>query len=297
MKALFVFNPYSGKAQIRNHLLDIIDTIVKAGYEVTTYPTQCRKDATRIVNEKAAEYDLIICSGGDGTLDEVVTGLLSSGAKTKLGYIPAGSTNDFASSLGISSNMMEAAGTIAEGESFACDIGKFNDGIFVYVAAFGLFTEVSYETPQEIKNVLGHAAYVLEGIKQIQNIQSYNMRIEADDRIIKDDFIYGMITNSYSVGGFQLAPGKTTELNDGLFEVTLIKRPKDLIELNLILAALVNEKVNTDFMYSFKTSKLKITSKKQVAWTLDGEFGGKLKEIEIENLNKALNIIVPKEKK
>lgn len=294
MKALFIFNPYSGKAQIKNYLLDIIDTIVKAGYEVTTYPTQGRKDATRIANEKASEYDLIVCSGGDGTLDEVVTGILQSGADVKLGYIPAGSTNDFASSLGISSNMIEAAKTVVEGESFSCDIGKFNDGIFVYVAAFGLFTEVSYETPQEIKNVLGHAAYVLEGIKQIQNIQSYNMKIECDDRIIRDEFIYGMVTNSYSVGGFQLAPGKTTELNDGLFEVTLIKKPKDLIELNMILAALVNEKVNTDFMYCFKTSSLKITARKQVAWTLDGEFGGKLKDVEIKNLHEVLKVIVPK---
>lgn len=294
MKALFIFNPYSGKAQVRTFLFEIIDTLVKAGYEVTTYPTQCSKDATRIANEKAKEYDLIACSGGDGTLDEVVTGVLKAGATTKIGYIPAGSTNDFASSLGISSYMPDAVRTIAENNVFPCDVGRFNDSYFVYVAAFGLFTEVSYETPQEIKNVLGHAAYVLQGIKQIQNIQSYKLKVSYEDKTIEDDFIYGMITNSYSVGGFQLAPEKTTELNDGLFEVTLIKSPRNMIDLNMILASLLSENFDTEFIYSFKTDKVTVESENEVAWTFDGEYGGKHTRVEVENLKHAINILVPK---
>ncbi len=294
MKALFIFNPYSGKAQVRTFLFEIIDTLTKAGYEVTTYPTQASKDATRMAYENANNYDLVVCSGGDGTLDEVVTGILRAGATTRLGYIPAGSTNDFASSLGISSYMPDAARIIAEGNEFACDIGKFNDSNFVYVAAFGIFTEVSYETPQEIKNVLGHAAYVLQGIKQIQNIQSYKLKVSYEDKVIEDDFIYGMITNSYSVGGFQLAPGKTTELNDGLFEVTLIKSPRNMIELNMILMALLNENIDTKYMYCFKTDKLTVESEAEVAWTFDGEYGGKHKFVEIENLKHAVNILIPK---
>lgn len=293
MKALFIFNPYSGKAQIRNHLCDIIDTLVKGGYEVTAHPTQSPKDATEVAKAKSAEYDLIVCSGGDGTLDEVVTGILASGVRKKIGYIPAGSTNDFASSLGISSNMVDAAKTIVNGKEFACDIGKFNDSHFVYVAAFGLFTEVSYETPQEIKNVLGHAAYVLEGIKQIQNIQSYKIKFTYDDNVIEDEFIYGMITNSFSVGGFKMAPGKTTELNDGLFEVTLIKTPKNMIELNMILAALVNENIDTKFMYTFKTDHLTMVSENEVAWTFDGEFGGRFKQASMRNLKQAIDIMIP----
>ena len=293
-KALFIFNPFSGKAQIRNHLCDIIDVLVKGGFEVTAYPTQCPKDAIRVAQDKAKDYDTIICSGGDGTLDEVVAGVLASGTNKRIGYIPAGSTNDFARSLGIPSDMVEAARLVVSGKEYACDVGRFNDSHFVYVAAFGIFTEVSYETPQEIKNVLGHAAYVLEGIKQIQNIQSQRIRFMYEDQVIEDEFIYGMITNSFSVGGFKLAPGKTTELNDGLFEVTLIKTPKNMIELNSILAALVSENVDSKYMYTFKTDKLTMVSENEVAWTFDGEFGGKITQATMKNLKQAINMIIPK---
>lgn len=299
-KALFIFNPYSGKGQIKNNLLDIIDVLVKAEYEVTVYPTQYEKQAISLVENRSSEYDLLVCSGGDGTLDEIVTGMIQSGFKTPIGYIPAGSTNDFAKSLELPSNMKSAAEVVAAGKLFACDIGMFNNDVFVYIAAFGLFTEVSYETPQEMKNVLGHMAYILEGVKQFQNIKSHHMIItyKEDDieKSIEDDFIFGMVTNSFSVGGFKTVlgnvTGKNVALNDGLFEVTLVKRPRNPIELNSILVSLVSEKIDTEYMYCFKAKELVLESQTEVAWTLDGEFGGKHTRVELVDMHEAMDIIV-----
>lgn len=294
-RLLFIFNPKAGKGQIRNNLLDIIDTFVKAGYEVNARPTQYAGEAVEIARDWSAEYDLVVCSGGDGTLDEVVTGIMKSGQCRPIGYIPAGSTNDFANSLGLPRNMKSAADVVVGGQPYACDIGSFNDNSFVYIAAFGLFTEVSYETSQEIKNVLGHMAYILEGVKKLAAIKSYRMKITTQDTVIEDDFLYGMVTNSISVGGFKGITGKFVDLSDGVFEVTLIKRPKSLEELNQIIGALTLRDIDAAQMYCFKTSYLKIETPEEVAWTLDGEFGGRHTEVVIENLNRALEIMVPEE--
>lgn len=299
-KALFLVNPHAGKGLIKNHLLDIVDILTKGGYLVTVYTTQAQGEAVRVVKERDQQYDLVVCSGGDGTLEEVVSGMRQSGFDTTLGYIPAGSTNDFANSLNISSNMKKAAQAIVNGEIFSCDIGKFNEDVFVYIAAFGLFTEVSYGTPQELKNALGHMAYVLEGVKQIQNVQSYHMKFTYEEQEgditrnveIEDEFLFGMITNSRSVGGMKNITGPDVSLNDGLFEVTLIKRPSNMIELNLILAGLLNEKFDTDLMYTFKTKRIYAESADEVAWTLDGEFGGKHTKVEMENCKEAINIMI-----
>ena len=294
-KLLFVFNPHSGKAQIRNQLLDILDTMVKAEYEVTVYPTQESGDATHKVAMEAEHYDLVVCSGGDGTLEETVSGLMRCANRPLLGYIPAGSTNDFANSLGIPRDMAVAAQTAVSGRAFPCDIGSFNEDYFVYVAAFGLFTEVSYKTSQEWKNVLGHAAYILEGMRSLHEIPSYLMQVEYDNVRLQDEFIYGMISNSTSVGGFKGMTGKDVLLDDGLFEVTLIKKPRNPIELNEIIASLINLVDDTNMIYSFKTDKVHITAKREVPWTLDGEFGGDHAEILIENLCRAVSIMVPLE--
>lgn len=300
-KALFIINPHSGKGLIKNSLLGIVDILVKAGYEVTVYPTQGRGDACRAMRERNKYYNLIVCSGGDGTLDEIVTGMIQSGFKTTIGYIPAGSTNDFANSLKISSTMKQAAETIVNGTVFSCDVGRFNEDVFVYIAAFGLFTEVSYGTPQEMKNMLGHMAYILEGVKHLQNIKSYRLKVTSvsengETKIIEDDFIFGMVTNSYSVGGFKSIAGNVFKgriaLNDGLFEVTLIKMPKNPIELNSILAALAIQNIDTEYMYSFKSGKLIIESREEVAWTLDGEFGGKHKLVTLTDDMQAMDIMI-----
>lgn len=289
-KLLFIFNPHSGKGQIKNNLVDIVDIMVKAGYDVTIYTTQARADATRKVMEEAANFDRIVCSGGDGTLDEVVTGLIKSDMNTPIGYIPAGSTNDFANSLGIPKEMVKAAEVAVGKNPFPCDIGDFNSDTFVYVAAFGLFTEVSYKTSQQLKNIFGHVAYIMEGAKHLHDILSYNMQVEYEGHVFQDEFIYGMVTNSVSVGGFKGMTGTDVKLDDGVFEVTLIKKPHNPIELNEILACLTNMIDDSDLIYSFKTNEVKITAREQIAWTLDGEFGGEHEEVIIRNLNKRVTI-------
>lgn len=292
-KVLFVLNPCSGKARIKNYLLDIVDTMVKAAYEVTIYPTQKQGDAMEKIQEAAGEYDLVVCSGGDGTLDEVVTGMMTGHVKVPLGYIPAGSTNDFAVSLGIPKDMGKAAAAAVSGNPFACDIGAFNENFFVYVAAFGLFTEVPYKTSQEWKNVLGHAAYILEGAKHLYDIPSYMMEVQYDNIRLQDEFIFGMISNSTSVGGFKGMTGKDVLLDDGLFEVTLIKKPRNPIELNEIIASLINLVDDTDMVYSFKTGEVCFRSREDISWTLDGEFGGNHREVSVQNLCKCIQIMIP----
>lgn len=294
-RLLFVFNPHSGKAQIKNQLLDIVDVMVKAGYEVTVYPTQEQGDATRKVEQEAGAYDLVVCCGGDGTLDEAVTGMMRRGEKVPLGYIPAGSTNDFATSLGIPKDMVRAAEAAVRGREFQCDIGSFNNDYFVYVAAFGLFTAVSYKTSQEWKNVLGHAAYILEGMRSLHEIPSFLMQVHYGSIRLQDEFVFGMISNSTSVGGFKGMTGRDVLLDDGVFEVTLIRKPRNPMELNEIIASLVNLVDDTDMVYSFKTDEVQITSRDPVSWTLDGEFGGEHTEVAIRNLRQAIGIVVPNE--
>ncbi|MCI5878791.1 MAG: YegS/Rv2252/BmrU family lipid kinase [Lachnospiraceae bacterium] len=291
-KLLFIFNPCSGKGQIKNKLMEVIDIMVKAGYEVTVHSTQDREDAMQKVKSEAKNYDLVICSGGDGTLDEAVTGMMQSEKKVPLGYIPAGSTNDFANSLKIPKDIVKAAHAAVEGRKFPVDVGYFNGDSFIYIAAFGLFTDVSYQTSQELKNVLGHAAYILEGAKRLHNITSYKMRVEYDGNIIEDEFAYGMITNSVSVGGFKKLTGKNVLLDDGLFEVTLIRMPKNPVEWNEILGCLANLKDDSELIYTFKTDCVKFLPEDVIPWTLDGEFGGEHKNVIVKNVHQALEIMV-----
>lgn len=287
----FIYNPHAGRAQIKNNLLDIIDIFVKGGYEVTVHPTQYARDAVETVkNLEKDYYDMLVCSGGDGTLDEVVTGMMLADMRLPLGYIPAGSTNDFANSLKLPKNMKAAATAIMTGNPFPCDIGSFNEDTFVYIAAFGIFTAVSYETRQQMKNVLGHMAYILEGAKQLTAIKSYEMHIEYSENIIEGDFLFGMVTNSLSVGGFKSITGRNVKLDDGVFEVTLIKRPQNLSELQAIISSLLLEEVDTQYMYTFKSDRLHISAGVEVPWTLDGEFGGSHTDVEICNNMKRLEI-------
>lgn len=291
-RMLFVYNPRAGKAQIRSNLLDIIDIFVKAGYEVTAYPTQATGDAVKAVKERQGSYDMVACCGGDGTLDEVVNGMMQCEEKLPVGYIPAGSTNDFANSLKIPKNMIKAADVVVNGVNYACDIGRFNNDNFIYVAAFGIFTDVSYETKQDVKNVLGHAAYLLEGVKRLPSVRACPLKITCNDQVIEGEFLYGMVTNSYSVGGFRGITGQDILLDDGLFEVTLIRTPRNPMELNSILAALAIQNIDTQYMYSFKSGRLVIESEEEIAWTLDGEFGGTHTQVTLTNEKRAMDIMV-----
>ena len=296
-KMLFVFNPKAGKGKIKTHLLDIVDIFSSHNYEIIIRSKQAPRDAYDKAKEYADSVDLIVCSGGDGTLDEVVTGIMEVDSSVPIGYIPAGSTNDFANSLFMPKNMIRVAEMIMAEELYHCDIGRFNQKTFAYVAAFGLFTDVSYETDQDLKNVLGHVAYVLEGVKRLFDIKSYHMKVSSEEVQVEDDFIVGMITNSRSVGGFKNLTGKNVDMNDGFFEVTLIVHPKNPLQLQEIMTALVMAEDNTDMIYSFKTRQLTIETDEEVPWTLDGEFGGNHSYVEIENRHKALNLYLQSSKK
>ncbi len=294
---LFVFNPKAGKGKIKTNLMDIVDVFNKSEYEVIIHATQQPRDAYEKAKEYADSVDLIVLSGGDGTLDEVVTGIMEKKSNVPIGYIPAGSTNDFANSLFMPKNMVAAASMIMEEELYHCDIGRFNRQTFAYIAAFGLFTDVSYQTDQDLKNILGHVAYLLEGMKRLFDIKSFHMKVRSAEMEIEDDFIYGMVTNSRSVGGFKNLTGKNVDMNDGLFEVTLITRPKNPLELQEIMASLLIAEDNTDLIHSFKSREITIESDEEVPWTLDGEFGGSHTLVEIENKHEALNLYLKSTKK
>ena len=239
------------------------------------------------------KYELIICSGGDGTLDEVISGVMECEHRSAIGYIPCGSTNDFAHSLKIPTSMTKAAEHIAAWNEFPYDIGRFNDDYFVYIAAFGLFTDVSYETSQDVKNVLGHLAYILEGIKKLTDIKTYPMRMESEEMTVEGDFIFGMVTNSTSVGGFRNITGKHVHLDDGVFEVTLIKTPQNILELNeIIQAVLAGKSDNNKYFYQFRSRAVKFISEVPVAWTQDGEFGGYHEVVDVKNDRQALRLLV-----
>ncbi len=291
-KMLFIYNPNAGKGLIKKKLADILNIFAKAEYEVTIYPTQCAQDAYGKVLKCEQLYDLVVCSGGDGTLDEVVTGMMQRQERMPIGYIPAGTTNDFAASLNIPKNMLKAARIAVEGKPFACDVGSFNKDSFIYVAAFGLFTDIPYQTSQNLKKILGHAAYVLGGAKQLAHIPAYSMKIVHDGEVLEDKFMLGMVTNSKSVGGFKGITGKDVEFNDGEFEVTLFHKPKNLIELEEIINAFLRGKMNTKHRYTFRAKEISFETEEEITWTLDGEFGGKHSFAEIRNEKQALQIMI-----
>ncbi|MFA9376780.1 MAG: diacylglycerol kinase family protein [Lachnotalea sp.] len=297
-KMMFIFNPYAGKAQIKNKLMDILNIFAKNNYDITIYPTQSSNDAMEVTKDLPIEtYDLVVCSGGDGTLDQVVTGMMRREEKIPIGYIPAGSTNDFANSLKISKNMIKAAEVTIGEDYFLSDIGSFNNDNFVYIAAFGVFTDVSYQTKQEAKNLLGHAAYILEGMKRINTIKAYHVYIECNGVTIEDEIIFGMISNTISVGGFKTMTGKNVLLDDGLFEATFIKKPNNPIELQEIITTLLIEDLDSKYIYSFKTDRVEMTSDEYIPWTLDGEYGGEHTKAMIINNKQALSIKVDLDKK
>jgi len=294
-KLFFIYNPHAGKEHIKGKLSGIIQVLSEAGYEVTVYPTKGYLDATEKIMNLRDEYELVVCSGGDGTLDEVVTGMMQREKKPPIGYIPAGTCNDFARSLEIPSDMSKAAEIAVTGKEFTFDVGSFNENHFIYIAAFGIFTDVSYSTKQEYKNALGQMAYILEGMKSLYNIKSYYMRITSDEMCFEGDFLFGMITNSKSVGGFKSVIGQNVVFDDGVYEVTFIRRPKNPAELQEILTAFVTKEINNKYMYSFRSSRIEVEAREPVPWTLDGEFGGEHERVVISNNPRAIGIRIPED--
>lgn len=291
-KLYFIYNPHSGREKIRTKLFHILQIFSDAGYELTVHPTREEKDAVKQIAELSDDYDLVVCSGGDGTIDEVVEGMMRRERKIPIGYIPSGTVNDFAGSLKIPRDMLKAAKIAVEGKDFPCDMGTFNDEHFVYIAAFGIFTDVAYSTDQNVKNVLGHMAYLLEGVKRLGNIPSYHMRLHSEELETEGDFIFGMVTNSRSVGGFKSIIGRKVQFDDGVFEATFIRTPKNAVELQEILSSIILKELHSEYMYSFRTSRLMVEADGMVPWTLDGEFGGECALAVIQNHQQALKIRV-----
>ena len=291
-KLLFIMNPHAGMKKANRFLVDIINIFNRAGYDVLTYMTAAPGDCITAVEQKAAGMDLIVCVGGDGTFNETVTGLLRTGLDIPLGYIPAGSTNDFAASLKLPTNVLEAARNIAEGEPVTFDIGRFAERYFTYVASFGAFTRTSYATPQSFKNALGHTAYLLSGIQELSQIRKFHVRFELDDgAIIEDDFIFGAISNSTSVGGILTLDPKQVDMRDGKFELFLVRAPKDVLELSECAKALTEQKYNCKVITFCSASKITVTAPGDMNWTLDGELETGHENVQVDNLHQAIRLM------
>ncbi len=290
---LFIFNPFSGKKEITRNLFSIINYFTKKDCIVTVHPTQSVNDCYEYVCGCGDLYDIIVCAGGDGTLNETIKGIMTLHFPPTLAYIPCGSTNDFAYTLGIPKSIEKATKIALTDNIFGCDIGTFNGDYFTYVAAFGAFTEVSYQTPQNMKNMLGHLAYLLEAIKSLPKITSYDLKIEADGKFLHGRYVLGMVSNAHSIGGYKNLQKLNTELDDGLFEVVLIKEPRNAIDTQNIITAILTQNTASPYFHIFKAKKIKFTSKVEIPWTVDGESGGSHKYALIKNHRKALKICVP----
>ena len=293
-RVLLMVNPMAGRQKIRNELLYVVDTLTKAGYETIIYTTQGR-DATRdLLAEKDSQYDRVICCGGDGTFNEILSATMHWDKRPILGYIPAGTTNDFAAGLKLPSDIREAAVNIVRGTPHTVDAGLFNTSYFSYVASFGAFTETSYSTPQNFKNALGHLAYILEGIKEIPAFTSYTVCVEADGQIYKDSYIFGAVSNARSVGGILKISDSLVDLNDGVFEVMMIKMPKTLMDLSAIVTSLTSLnplKYDPSMFLFLQTKELKITFEQEMVWSLDGERVSGGKEARIACIKDAFKIL------
>ncbi len=290
-KMLFVMNPFAGTRQGARNVAELVSLFNRADFEVCIYMTDGPGDAARIVREKADQVDLVVCAGGDGTFNETISGILARGLQTPVGYIPCGSTNDFATSLGLPTNLLKAAQEIIEGEPISYDVGRFHDRYFSYVASFGAFTKASYATPQNVKNALGHMAYILGGISELSQIRKEHIRIELADRVIEDDFIFGAVSNSTSMGGVLTLDPRQVDMRDGQFELLLVRAPKNLAEIGECLQALQTQKYNCGMITFLSTHRLKVYAKASMPWTLDGERAEGREEIEIENLHHAIYLL------
>lgn len=300
---VFIYNPHAGKARIKGKLSDVVEIFAQNGYEVIIKPTRKHGDATEYAREYAAEMncDRIVCSGGDGTLSEVVTGIVQAGIRIPVGFIPAGTTNDFGYSMKIPGNILNAAFLASNCTPVPSDVGEINGATFIYTAAFGLFSDVSYATPQNVKNILGRMAYILSGASKLYNVKSYHLMLDYDADVqnseesvherIEGEFIYGMISNSDSVGGFHGIAGKGVQFDDGIFEMILIRKPHNIIELTDIVNELLNKKLDSENIVYARVSNVNLVSSEELPWSLDGEYGGNMPQAAIHIKKQAVDYI------
>lgn len=288
---LLIVNPVAGTKKAGKNLAEIISVFNRADFDTRVYITTEQGDAAAAVKQFGSAADLIVCCGGDGTLNEAVTGIMETGIETPLGYIPAGSTNDFANSLKLSNDVIGAAKQIASGTVTEYDVGKFADRHFTYVASFGAFTKASYSTPSNIKNTLGHMAYILEGIQELSNIRTEHIRMELDGEVLEDDYLFGAICNSTSLGGILTLDPKVVDMSDGRLELLLIRAPKDIHELHECIIALTSQKYNCKMITFRSASNIQVQANPDMAWSLDGEKAEGAAQIQIEALQKRIRLI------
>ncbi len=290
-KMLFIMNPYSGQKKANRFLPDILSLFNRAGYEVLVHMTGSSGDAAVVARRKAAEVDRIVCCGGDGTFSETLSGVIRSGCPVPIGYIPAGTTNDFAASIDLPLDIMEAAQLAAEGAPMPIDVGRFGERYFSYVASFGAFTQASYNTPQNVKNALGHTAYILGGIQELSQIRKLHIRMELDDQIIEDDFLFGAISNSTSYAGIVSLDPKQVDLQDGELEILLIRAPRTMAEITECIQAVQAQKYNCGMITFTHARKIRVYADPEMPWTLDGEREEGHAEVNVENLHLALQVV------
>lgn len=295
-RMLFVMNPCAGTRRAGRYLADLLGLFNRAGIETLVHITSEAGEATGVVKARAKDVDVVVCCGGDGTFNETIAGLLESGADVPVGYIPAGSTNDFAAGLGLSSDIMEAAEDILRGEPVAYDMGRFGNRYFSYVASFGAFTRASYATPQSIKNALGHTAYLLAGIPEISQIHKEHVRLELDGKVVEDDFLFGAISNATSVGGVLNLDPERVDLRDGKLEVLLVRAPADLMEISDCLRAVQSQKYECDMITFRSASRIRVYADPTMPWTLDGEREEGHACVDVENIHRAVRIIQRRKK-
>lgn len=296
-KLLFIYNPHAGKGQVRNKAGDIINAFTRSGCLCTAYPTQAPGDAARAARELAAEYDRVAVCGGDGTLHGVVAGLmeLPESARPPIGYLPAGTTNDYARNLNLPKGFEDMAALAATGEPRAVDIGRLGSHYFIYVAAFGAFTDVAYNTPQQFKNAFGHLAYVLKGVSELKNLKGYPLRVEHDGGVLEGEYLYVMVSNTVSVGGLIGLPSDEVSLNDGLLEAVLVEKPQTVVQMNAIVYALAKQEYSENSgVIALHSSRFRIHCEETVPFTLDGEFGGEYAQADIHAVNTPIQIVCGK---
>ncbi len=294
-KLLFLANPNAGKGAVGSRILPILQTFTQADWRVTLCLSRGPGELMQVAKEEAAGYDLVVCAGGDGTLNETLNGLMGLDNPPVVGYIPAGTTNDFAASLGIPKNMEKAARIAVSGRQVQVDVGRFNDRHFAYVAAFGALTDVAYATPQETKNALGRLAYLIEGAQRLGSIKTYKLRLEYDSGCTEGEFLVGLVSNSSWVAGLPVGKVVDVSMSDGLMEVNLVRKPEKIADLNQTIPLLLQGELDPKLVFSVKTRRLRLISEEAMPWTLDGEYGGTGTVADIENLPRALTIHVPED--
>lgn len=290
-RLLLILNPISGKMTGKRHLAEVLDRFCRAEYIPTVFVTNRSGHAKELACTYGGKADLVVCLGGDGTFNEVASGLLEGKHATPMGYIPCGSTNDFASAIGLKKNISAATAAILEGKPHKYDVGLFGNRHFSYVASFGIFSRASYATSQNVKNTLGHMAYVLEGMKELFDVHPWHVKVETDGNVVEGDYIFGAVSNSTSVGGVLTLDPHVVDMNDGLLELLLVKMPHNPVELSECVRALAERRYDADCITFLSGSDFKVTAEEGMEWSLDGEWGHGATELRIRNLRDAITLI------